>query len=90
MLNRFALSIAAKSPAAYEELRSSGVLKLPSKRTLRDYRNVVKPKQGFNKQIIEELTSITATLSNVQRYIVLLFDEVKIKSNLIGTSTCKC
>eukprot|EP00112_Aurelia_sp_Birch-Aquarium-sp1_P019875 Seg500.5 transcript_id=Seg500.5/GoldUCD/mRNA.D3Y31 product="DNA transposase THAP9" pseudo=true protein_id=Seg500.5/GoldUCD/D3Y31 len=83
MIIRFSLSIAAKSPSAYEELRSSGVLKLPSKRTLRDYRNVVKPKQGFNKQIIEELTSITTNLSNVQRYIVLMFDEVKIKNNLV-------
>ena len=83
MIIRFSLAIAAKSPSAYEELRSSGVLKLPSKRTLRDYRNVVKPKQGFNKQIIQELTSMTTKLSNVQRYIVLMFDEVKIKSNLV-------
>ena len=59
------------------------MLKLPSKRTLRDYRNVVKPKQGFNKQIIEELTSITKNLSDVQRYVVLMFDEVKIKNNLV-------
>ena len=38
MIIRFSLAIAAKSPSAYEELRSSGVPKLPSKRTLRDYR----------------------------------------------------
>ena len=83
MVIRFSLSIAAKSPSAYEELRSSGLLKLPSKRTLRDYRNVVKPKQGFNKQIIEELSFITSSFFDIQRYIVVLFDEVKIKNNLV-------
>ena len=59
MIIRFALSIATKSPSVYEELRSSGVLKLPRKRTLRNYKNVVKPKQGVSEQIIEELRSIT-------------------------------
>ena len=36
---RFCLSLHAKSPAAYKEQRESGVLVLPSERTLRDYRN---------------------------------------------------
>ena len=34
MIIRFALSIATKSPAAYDEIRNSGVLTLPSRRTL--------------------------------------------------------
>ena len=38
MIIRFCLSIASKSPSAYEELRSSNILRLPSRRTLRDYR----------------------------------------------------
>lgn len=49
---KFCLSIAAKSSAAYEQLRlnandGSGVLILPSQRTLRSYRNYIKPKQGM-------------------------------------------
>ena len=47
-LIRFCLSLHAKSPAAYRELRDSGVLVLPSERTLRDYRNFFKPRQGLN------------------------------------------
>ena len=48
---KYCLSIAAKSSSAYEQLRldskdGSGVLVLPSQRTLRDYRNYIKPKQG--------------------------------------------
>ncbi|CAK8698067.1 unnamed protein product [Clavelina lepadiformis] len=34
---RFCLSLAAKSKNAYEELRQSGILRLPSSRTLNDY-----------------------------------------------------
>ena len=39
MIIRFALSIATESPAAYDEIRNSGVLTLPSRRTPRDYRD---------------------------------------------------
>ena len=51
-LIRFCLSVHAKSPAAYRELASSGVLVLPSERVLRDYRNFFKPKPGFNKDLM--------------------------------------
>ena len=83
MIIRFCLSLAAKSASCYEELRNSGILKLPSQRTLRDYRNFVKPKPGFNKLVIDELVGLTKSYSNTQRYIVLLFDEMKIRSNLV-------
>ena len=52
---RFCLSLHAKSPAAYKELRDSGVLVLPRQRTLRDYCNFFKPKPGFNSENIERL-----------------------------------
>ena len=45
MIIRFCLSLAAKSPSCYEELRNSGVLVLPSQRRLKDYRNTIKPKR---------------------------------------------
>ncbi len=47
MLIRYCLAIHAKSPAAYNELRNSGVLVLPSQRTLRDYKNALKAKTGI-------------------------------------------
>ena len=47
-LIRFCLSVYAKSPSAYRELATSGVLVLPSERVLRDYRNFFKPKPGFD------------------------------------------
>ncbi len=37
MIIRFFLSLASKSAAAYDELRDTKILTLPSRRTLRDY-----------------------------------------------------
>ena len=82
-LIRFCLSLHAKSPAAYRELRDSGVLVLPSERTLRDYRNFSKPGAGFRPEKIEQLKSLTQIFSGVQRQVVLLLDEMKMPSILI-------
>ena len=83
MIIRYCLSLAAKSPACYEELRQSRILKLPSQRTLRDYRNCIRPRTGFHEDVIEELRVQSNDYFDVQRYVVLLFDEMKITSNLV-------
>ena len=77
---RFALSIHGKSPSAY---RDSGALILPSERVLRDYKNYFKPKAGINKENIECLREKTKSFSDVQRYVALVMDEMKIQSNLV-------
>ncbi len=76
---RFCLSLHAKSPAAYKELRDSGVLVLPSQRTLRDYRNFFKPKPGFNSENIERLKELCSDHTGIQHYV----DEMKIQSKLV-------
>ena len=83
MLIRYCLSLAAKSPSCYKEIRDSGILKLPSERTLRDYRNVITPKVGFNPAVTDELISLTKAYTAEQRFVTLLIDEMKIKSNLV-------
>lgn len=83
MIIRYCLSLVAKSPSLYEELRNSGILVLPSQRTLRDYRNYIRPQRGFQEGVIEELKSITNSYFDVQRFVVLLFDEMKVLSNLV-------
>lgn len=83
MIIRFCLSLATKSPSCYEELRNSGVLTLPSQRRLKDYRNAIMPQTGFNVKVIEELKTISNSYFDVQRYVVLLFDEMKIQANLV-------
>ena len=50
MIIKFCLSLAAKSPSTYSDLRfdgknNSGFLILPSLRTLRDYKNYIRPQR---------------------------------------------
>ena len=82
-LIRFCLSVHAKSPSAYRELASSGVLVLPSERVLQDYRNFFKLKPGFLTENIDKWSEVTTPLTGCQRYVVLSFDEMKIQSNLV-------
>ena len=56
---------------------------MPSTRTLRYYRNFIKPQTGFSRQVIEDLINTTSSYFDVQRYVILLFDEMKVKSNLV-------
>ncbi len=83
MLIRFFLALKTKSPGAYEELRQSGILVLPSQRILRDYKNAVKPKRGFNSDIISELKEITSNLFDIQRYVCVSSNAMKIQSGLV-------
>ena len=83
MIIRYALCLATKSPAVYEEIRDSGILKLPSMRTLRDYRNFIQPKTGFNPAVVEELIKETTDFSGSKRFITLSFDELKIQADLV-------
>ena len=82
-LIRFALSLHGKSPSAYKELRDSRALILPSERILRDYKNYFKPKAGINLDNIETLREEASSLSEVQRYVVIVMDEMKIQSSLV-------
>ena len=83
MLIRFAILLHTQSPAAYNTLRQTGALKLPGESTLRDYTNAVHPQDGFNGEVVEEVKKATATLKEHQRYVVLLHDEMAIKSDLV-------
>ena len=75
--------MATKSGSTYEELQNSNVLALPSRGTLRVYRNAIKPTVRFNPKVIAELCSLTKDFSNLQRYISLASDEIKIQSNIV-------
>ena len=88
MIIRYCLGLAAKSPSVYDEIRydektNSGFVILPSRRRLRDYKNYIRPQQGFNKNVINELKNIVSNFSNIERYIILLMDEMKVQENLV-------
>ena len=55
MIIKWCLYIKLKSSGAYGALRQSGVLRLPSERTLRDYTHVFKAKEGVQQEVTEQL-----------------------------------
>ena len=88
MIIRYCLNLVAKSPSAYEEIpydekHGTGFLILPSQWRLRDYCNYIKPERGYLIKIINELCLKTASLNDVERNVIITFDEMKIQDNLV-------
>lgn len=88
MIIRYCLALAAKSSSAYDDIRfdennGTGFLMLPSRRRLRDYKNYIRPTQGFNKDVINELLKNIEQFSEEEKYVVLLLDEMKIQEDLV-------
>ena len=68
----------------YDEKNNTGVLILPSPRRLRDYKNYITPQRGFSKPILTELINKTSLFSDIEKFVVLSLDEMKIQENLLG------
>ena len=76
------------SQSAYNDLRydsktGSGVLILPSSRTLRDYKNYIRPTRGFNPDVITDLAKKNKNFMPHERFVTILIDEMKIQEDLI-------
>lgn len=85
MFIKWCLSLKLISSASYHALRSSGVIVLPSERTLRDYTHFVTAKPGFQADLDRELLR-EAKLDECAEYqnlVCLVFDEMKIKEDLV-------
>ena len=85
MMIRWCLNLKLLSTACYHALRTSGFLKLPSERTLRDYTHYVKSRSGFQDDIDDDLAQEAKIkeLPEWKKYVVLLLDEMKIKESLV-------
>lgn len=71
--------------SAYESLRSSGCLQLPSQRTLRDYTHYVQAATGFFTEVDEMLMKAAKVGSCPEREkcTILLLDEMRIREDLV-------
>ena len=83
MIIRYCLELSAKSPCFYDDIRygennNTGFLMLPSRRRLRDYKNYIRPTQGFNRDVVNELAKNVENFSEEENYIILLLDEMQI------------
>ena len=85
VLIKWCLNLKLMSGACFHALRTSGFIKLPSERTLRDYTHYFENKPGFqdevNQQLLDEVNSLS--LPESRKYVCLLLDEMKIKEGLV-------
>ena len=85
MVIRWCLHLKFISSAAYDALRSSGIIMLPSERTIRDYSNWMPAKPGFTAEVDMQLMK-EAKINEIpeyQKYVCCIFDEVKVKEGLV-------
>ena len=82
-LIKWCLHLKFKSSSSYDALRSTGVLTLPSERTLRDYTHWMKSEVGFQSAVNEQLIMEADVKEEKDKYVVLVFDEMKIREDLV-------
>lgn len=71
------------SGKSYELLRSSGCIKLPSQSTLRDYTHYIKTTIGFSAEVDKDLLDVSFLSNELNKYVVIVMDEVHIKNDLV-------
>ena len=85
MIIRWCISMYSKSPKAYEQLTKAGMVKLPSKSTLKTYLNFTESVPGVNPDILNILANefeCGKPIPEFRRNVSLVWDEMKIKSGL--------
>ena len=85
MMIRWCLYLRHLSSSAYETLRSSGAIKLPSQRTLRDYTHFTNATTGFCSEVDRQIMDLAKieTCPEREKCVILLMDEMHIKENLV-------
>ena len=80
---KWCLHLKFKSSSSYDALRSTGVLTLPSERTLRDYTLWMKSEVGFQSVVNQQLIMEADVKEEKDKYVVLFFDQMKIREDLV-------
>ena len=82
---KWCLFLRHQSSRAYETLQQSGVIHLPSQRTLRDYSQSIKTGAGFSEEVDLQLLQANnqATCNEWEKFVILLLDEMYIGSDLV-------
>ncbi len=83
---RWCLYLRHLSGSAYDLLRNSGVLKLPSQRTLRDYTYYTQATTGFSVSVDQQQMMDAANILNCperEKNVVIIFDEIHVREDLV-------
>ena len=85
LMIRWSLYLRHLSSGAYETLRESGVIKLPSQRTLRDYTYHTAATTGFSPDVDKHLMDTARIDSCPERvkYVIIIMDEMHVKEDLV-------
>ena len=85
LMIKWCLYLRHLSGRAYEMLRESGCITLPSQRTLRDYTHYVRSTTGFSAEVDEQLIEAAkvAKAEEWEKCVVLVMDEKHVKEDLV-------
>ena len=85
LMIRWCLYLQHLSNKAYDTLRASGCVHLPSQRTLRDYSHCYESGTGFSDTVDEQILRAAklSTSPDFHRLVLLLIDEMHIKESLV-------
>lgn len=88
-LIKWCLLLFRKSSSAYETIRKTGVLKLPSGRTLRDYSHYTASVPGFTAASDVQLLEASRQTKprHLSHHVILLIDEMYVKEGLVYNKT---
>ena len=82
---KWCLFLRHQSSKAYETLRKSGCIQLPSQRTLRDYSHGVESDVGFSAGVDHQLMQTVGmpACQDWEKLVILLLDEIYIREDLV-------
>ena len=80
---KWSLCLRHLSGKSYELLRKSDCIKLPSQSTLRDYTHYIPAKVRFSTEVDQNLVDIAFLSNNLNKYVILVMDEMHIKHDLV-------
>ena len=82
---RWCLYLHHRSSGAYSTLTKSGVIALPSERTLRDYRHFASSTPGFSRDVDLQLLDLVKVQepADLAKHVSVIIDEMYIKEGLV-------
>ena len=85
LIVKWCLYLRHQSSSAYETLRKSGCLLLPSQRTLRDYTHYTSTTIGFSDEVDQQLMEAAdiSSLAEYQKCVAVIMDEIHIREGLV-------
>lgn len=86
---RWCLYLHHKSSGCYSTLRNSGVIHLPSDRTLRDYRHSSPSTSGFSKETDMDLLEAVSMQQpkHLAKYVSIVLDEMHVEGGFVFRQT---